>query len=600
MKIVSLIDHFIPDELQNDYSNQNRARIIIASSFLLLLMMLTLIIPASLMNDTAGYMAFKFIIASLIVITIVVMKKAGSVLVCGSLLIIIGYVLMTVVVLKSGGLLSRTMFSYTMIPLFALLLTGFRAGIVWTVIGFCTVIAINVMTVNGYDVGKVADNSKVLFSVITLLVNITIAGILFELTSKNNAQKFEQERDLSAKAAEDQKQLLDEANMVMNAVAEGDLSKEISVTLEGELGQLKPTVNKALAMLSGTLAKVVSDASKILSASLELNIASQSVADGTTQQAASIEQISSSVNEIDGVAKNNEENAMQAQQLSNQAMTEITKSNEQMEAMLVSMQQINDTSNDVSKVIKVIDEIAFQTNLLALNAAVEAARAGKYGKGFAVVAEEVRNLASRSSEAAKNTTTLIESSINVVNKGVKNADQTATDLKEFVASIEKVNDLVGEISIASRDQSGGVKEISKGLGQVNDVVQQNSSISEETAAAAEELKTQAESLQNMVSRFKLKQTTQGRPANVQPVDPQPGSSPRLLQQAPRPAQRKFIPKPVQAKVVPPVVSRQAPAKPTPVKPIQAAVQTEAPKPVKATPEKKPTQIVLDDDDFGKY
>lgn len=220
--------------------------------------------------------------------------------------------------------------------------------------------------------------------------------------------------------------------------------------------------------------------------------------------AASLEEISSSISEIDGVAKNNEGNASQAQQLSSRAMSEINSSNQQMEAMLASMQQINDTSNDVSKVIKVIDEIAFQTNLLALNAAVEAARAGKYGKGFAVVAEEVRNLASRSATAAKDTTSLIESSIGEVNNGVKNADQTAEILKGFVSSIEKVNDLVAEISVASQEQSSGVGEISKGLDQVNEVVQRNSSISEETASASEELKSQAQSLQDLMNRFRLR------------------------------------------------------------------------------------------------
>ena len=167
------------------------------------------------------------------------------------------------------------------------------------------------------------------------------------------------------------------------------------------------------------------------------------------------------------------------------------------------MGEINESSNSVSKVIKVIDEIAFQTNLLALNAAVEAARAGKFGKGFAVVAEEVRNLASRSAEAAKNTTSMIESSINQVESGVKNADQADEILKEFISIIEKVNDLVCEISAASKEQSNGVGEISESLNLVNDVVQNNSSISEQTAAASEQLKDQAETMQHLIDSFNL-------------------------------------------------------------------------------------------------
>jgi methyl-accepting chemotaxis protein len=175
-----------------------------------------------------------------------------------------------------------------------------------------------------------------------------------------------------------------------------------------------------------------------------------------------------------------------------------------MQEMGASMDEINQAGQNISKIIKVIDEIAFQTNLLALNAAVEAARAGKHGKGFAVVAEEVRNLAARSAKAAKETSELIEGSVQKTIKGNEMAQQTTSALAEIVKGVVQFADLVEDIANKSNEQAQGINQINDGLGQISEVTQQNSANAEESAAASEELFAQAEQLRSMLSTFKLK------------------------------------------------------------------------------------------------
>jgi len=301
----------------------------------------------------------------------------------------------------------------------------------------------------------------------------------------------------------DLKLAINEINQVMGNVADGDLTTLIKAELKGDLDQLKNRVNQSITTLGEAISRAKAANTQVNAGASDLSSSAQALADGTAQQAASLEEIASTLNEVESQTKANNDNALLASQLSEQTTRVVEKGDTQMKQMLHSMNSIETTATDISKIIKVIDEIAFQTNLLALNAAVEAARAGKYGKGFAVVAEEVRNLAARSAEAAKNTTELIENSVKQVNTGVENANRTAKILSEITESMLKLNDIVGEINAASQQQTYGIEEINKGLGQVNQVVQQNSSISEQTASASSELSAQASEMQQLMDQFRV-------------------------------------------------------------------------------------------------
>ena len=231
---------------------------------------------------------------------------------------------------------------------------------------------------------------------------------------------------------------------------------------------------------------------------------------GATEQASSIEELTASIEQVSTQTKINAENASKANGMAEQAKNYAVTGNEQMKEMLKAMDEINESSNNINKIIKVIDDIAFQTNILALNAAVEAARAGQYGKGFAVVAEEVRTLAGRSANAAKETTALIEDSIKKSEEGTRIARETAEALEKIVDSVESVSKLVSDINNASNEQAVAISQINQGVMQVSQVVQENSATSEESAAASEELSGQADLLYELISRFRLREDTVSR------------------------------------------------------------------------------------------
>ncbi|MBF0378981.1 MAG: MCP four helix bundle domain-containing protein [Desulfamplus sp.] len=240
---------------------------------------------------------------------------------------------------------------------------------------------------------------------------------------------------------------------------------------------------------------------QVASASGQVSSASQSLAEGSSQQAASIEETSSSLEEMSSMTKQNSENASQADLLMKEANTVVAKANQSMNQLTSSMEDISKASDETSKIIKTIDEIAFQTNLLALNAAVEAARAGEAGAGFAVVAEEVRNLAMRSAEAAKNTANLIEGTVTKVRDGSTLVKKTSEAFTQVAASSAKVGELVGEIAAASREQSSGIEQVNIAVSEMDKVIQQNAANAEESASASEEMNAQAETMNDFVNEL---------------------------------------------------------------------------------------------------
>lgn len=306
------------------------------------------------------------------------------------------------------------------------------------------------------------------------------------------------------------KRYVDEISSTLEAMGQGSLNQEITTEYLGDFLPIKTSLNAINDKLSQTMMEINDAAGQVETGARQISDGGQNLSQGTTEQASSIQELTASIEEVAAETKQNAINANQANDLAVRVRKNAEVGNDQMEKMVVAMDEISGSSQNISKIIKVIDDIAFQTNILALNAAVEAARAGQHGKGFAVVAEEVRTLAARSAEAAKETTGLIEGSIEKVEAGTRIADETAESLKEILNEIEKVTGLVGNIAQASNDQASEIAQITQGIEQVSQVVQTNSATAEESAAASEELSSQAEMLKQMVGAFELKSVGQSR------------------------------------------------------------------------------------------
>ena len=297
------------------------------------------------------------------------------------------------------------------------------------------------------------------------------------------------------------RQYINLITLALNQISEGNLCHRMEGTFKGDFQQIKNSFNEILNSLSDTFASINTAAEQVNTGAVQVSNSAQSVSQGSTQQASAIEELSVTLKDVSKQVEQNANDAKNANTIVARNADAIGTCNDDMTNMLDAINEIRISSDEISKIIKVIDEIAFQTNILALNAAVEAAREGS--KGFGVVADEVRRLASRSAEAAKQTASLIENSSAAVSKGSQIAEKTAESLGSIVEGSEEIQSLVKNISEASEAQTEAITQINTGLVQISSVVSANTSASVGTASASEELSSQSLILKNMIARFKL-------------------------------------------------------------------------------------------------
>jgi methyl-accepting chemotaxis protein len=296
---------------------------------------------------------------------------------------------------------------------------------------------------------------------------------------------------------------LAEAIAVARRVAKGDLTAEVKVTSRDEAGELLEALRDMNSSLQGLVTNVIQGTNSIASASDEIAQGNLELSSRTEQQASSLEETASSMEELTSTVKQTEDNARQANQLAGTASQIAAKGGAVVREVVDTMASIDASSKKIVDIIGVIDGIAFQTNILALNAAVEAARAGEEGRGFAVVAGEVRNLAQRSAAAAKEIKALIDDSVGNVGKGSQLVAQAGETMEQIVASVQRVTDIMGEISAATREQTLGIEQVNEAIGQMDHVTQQNASLVEEAAAASETMRQQSATLADAVRVFKI-------------------------------------------------------------------------------------------------
>ncbi|MEJ8811067.1 methyl-accepting chemotaxis protein [Variovorax ureilyticus] len=320
---------------------------------------------------------------------------------------------------------------------------------------------------------------------------------------------------------------IDEALLIAETVASGDLSKDFESDRGGDFGRLLNGMGEMEDMLTDMVGRIRTATDSIVVASRQIAAGNQDLSSRTEEQASSLEETAASMEELTSTVKQNADNARQANQLAVSASEVAVKGGKVVNEVVDTMASINESSRKIVDIIAVIDGIAFQTNILALNAAVEAARAGEQGKGFAVVASEVRSLAQRSAAAAKEIKSLIDDSVGKVDIGSALVDEAGKTMDEIVGSVRRVTDIMGEITAASQEQTSGIEQINQAITQMDQVTQQNAALVEEAAAAAASLQEQAGGLSQVVGMFKLDDD------GAAPAEPEPVAAPAVRKTAPK-------------------------------------------------------------------
>jgi methyl-accepting chemotaxis protein len=296
---------------------------------------------------------------------------------------------------------------------------------------------------------------------------------------------------------------LDEAVTLLDRVASGDLTTRIALTGKNEIGRLFAAMKSMQDGLSNTVSRVRASSDSINASAGEIAMGNADLSHRTELQAGSLEETASSMEELTGTVSQNAENAHQANTYAKTASETAIKGGEAVKHVVQTMNEINESSKKISDIVGVIDGIAFQTNILALNAAVEAARAGEQGRGFAVVASEVRSLAQRSAAAAREVKQLINASVERVDSGNKLVEHAGVTMNAIVESVHRVSGIVGEITIASREQSDGIAQTNEAISRIDGITHQNAALVEQASAAALSLQDQAETLAQVVSVFRI-------------------------------------------------------------------------------------------------
>ena len=347
---------------------------------------------------------------------------------------------------------------------------------------------------------------------------------------------------------------------VAEAVSAGDLTSHIVVESRDETGQLMHALKNMNDKLVSIVGQVRVGTESISTASSEIAAGNLDLSSRTEEQASSLEETASSMEELTSTVKLNADNARSANQLAIDASQIASKGGVVVSEVVSTMGSINDSSRKIVDIISVIDAIAFQTNILALNAAVEAARAGEQGRGFAVVASEVRNLAQRSSAAAKEIKGLIDDSVQKVEAGSQLVDKAGRTMDEIVQSISHVTQIMNQITDASDEQRAGIEQVNRAIGQMDQVTQQNAALVEEAAAAAESMQEQAAKLADVVGVFKLDATQHYVAASAGPSVTASAPGKAAMQAATRPALRPAI-QPAKRRAPAPAVAARAPKAP---------------------------------------